>query len=183
MSNAGVLSLSSTVGTGTVTSFSFTDGSGFDGTVTNPTTTPNLSLTTSISSGHVLVAGTLGAITGPTDFEYITSRQTLLVGNVVSNLNVVSSTPYVVASSDYYLSVDSSGGAITIQLPNAAPNTGRIYFIKDATGSAATHAITVTTVGGAVLIDNATSKVINTNYGMIAVIFNDTKYEILGLIS
>lgn len=47
-------------GSGTVTSFSFTDGNGFDGTVTNPTTTPNLSLAITVSG---MLKGVTGAIT------------------------------------------------------------------------------------------------------------------------
>lgn len=49
-------------GGGTVTSFAFTDANGFDGTVTNPTTTPTLSLTTTLTQGSVFFAGASGAI-------------------------------------------------------------------------------------------------------------------------
>jgi hypothetical protein len=60
---SGVLTWAA-AGSGTVTSFAFTDGSGFDGTVTNSTTTPTLALTTTISSGFVVYTTTAGAITG-----------------------------------------------------------------------------------------------------------------------
>ena len=89
----------------------------------------------------------------------------------------VNTSPYVVLSTDEYLSVDSSGGAITIQLPNAA-TLSRIFDIKDRTGSAPTHNITVTTVGGAVNIDGATTFVMNTAYQSISVIGNNTTYEV-----
>jgi len=89
----------------------------------------------------------------------------------------VNTSPYVVLSTDEYLSVDCSGGAITVQLPNAA-TLGQVYIIKDRTGSSATHNITVTTVGGAVNIDGATSFVMNTNYETIQVIGNGTTYEV-----
>jgi hypothetical protein len=52
-----------TAGSGTVTSFAFTDGNGFDGTVTNATTTPTLSLTTTVSNTQVMYSNG-GAITG-----------------------------------------------------------------------------------------------------------------------
>ena len=89
----------------------------------------------------------------------------------------VNSSPYVVLSTDEYLSVDSGGGAIIIQLPDIV-TAGRVYTIKDRTGSAATHNITVTTVGGTVNIDGATTFVINTAYEAINVIGNGSTYEV-----
>ncbi len=89
----------------------------------------------------------------------------------------VNTTPYVVLVTDVYLGVDSSGGAIQINLPNA-PVVGRVIVIKDRTGSAAINAITVTTVGGVVLIDGAITFVMNTNYQSIQVLFDGTTYQI-----
>lgn len=62
MSQAGIVSVSASGG-GTVSSFSFTDANGFDGTVTNPTTTPNLTLATSVGDYQTLYAQA-GALTG-----------------------------------------------------------------------------------------------------------------------
>lgn len=89
----------------------------------------------------------------------------------------VNTSPYVVLATDQFLGVDSSGGAIIIQLPNA-PAVGRVIIIKDSTGSANTNNITVTTVGGAVNIDGATSYVMNTQYTAIQVLFDGTTYQI-----
>ncbi len=89
----------------------------------------------------------------------------------------VNATPYVVLTTDLYLSVDASGGAITVQLPNAA-TLGQFFIIKDRTGSAFTNNITVTTVGGAVNIDVAPTFVMNTNYQSIQVIGNGSTYEV-----
>lgn len=83
---------------------------------------------------------------------------------------------YAALASDYYISV-STALVSTIQLPNA-PATGRIFVIKDRTGSANANNITITTVGGAVLIDGAASQVINVNYGSATLAFNGTSYEI-----
>ena len=93
------------------------------------------------------------------------------------NYTAVNTTPYAVTGTDDYLGVDSSGGAITVELPNA-PSVGRAFIIKDSTGSAFTNNITVTTVGGAVTIDGATSVLFVTNYQSLQVIFNGTSYEI-----
>ena len=54
---------------GTVTSFSFTDGSGFDGTVTNATTTPTLALTTTVGDNRVMYSNS-GGVTGSSLFTY-----------------------------------------------------------------------------------------------------------------
>ena len=83
--------------------------------------------------------------------------------------------PYTVLSSDNFIQVDPSGGTVSILLPNA-PVTGRIYTVKDSTGAAATHNITVTTVGGSVNFDGATSATISANYGKLSYIFNGTAY-------
>lgn len=97
--------------------------------------------------------------------------------NVAFSYTNVNTTPYVVTATDYYLSVDCSGGAITVQLPNA-PTNFRTFVVKDRTGNAGANNITVTTVGGAVNIDGAATFVMNTNFEAIQLIFNGTTYEI-----
>ena len=86
-------------------------------------------------------------------------------------------TPYTVSATDYYISVDVTGGAISILLPNA-PSTGRVFIVKDQVGLAAGSNITVTTVGGVVNIDGATTFVINTAYESAQFIFNNVSYEV-----
>ena len=85
--------------------------------------------------------------------------------------------PYTVLAADYYISADVTAGVISILLPNA-PATGRTFIVKDKVGLAATSNITVTTVGGAVNIDGATTFVMNTAYQSCELIFNGTSYEI-----
>jgi hypothetical protein len=89
----------------------------------------------------------------------------------------VGDSPYTVLAADSYLSVDGVLGPITIRLPNS-PAVGRVYYIKDSQGTASGNNITVTTVGGAVNIDGATSFVMNTNYESINVVFTGTAYEV-----
>jgi hypothetical protein len=89
----------------------------------------------------------------------------------------VNTTPYIVLSTDEYLGVDCSGAPIQINLPNA-PSTGRVFNIKDRTGNANINNITVTTVGGVVNIDGATTYVMNTQYAAINVLFDGTTYQV-----
>ena len=85
--------------------------------------------------------------------------------------------PYTALSTDYYISADVTAGVISIRLPNA-PSSGRVFIVKDKVGLAGTSNITVTTVGGAVTIDGATTYVMNTAYESAEFIFNGTSYEI-----
>lgn len=95
----------------------------------------------------------------------------------ISTVTTVATTPFVVTTSMSFLSVDSSAAPITIQLPNSPP-VGANWTIKDATGSANTNNITVTTVGGVKTIDGVTSYVMNTQFAAINVIYTDPNYEI-----
>ena len=70
-----------------------------------------------------------------------------------------------------------TGGPVTIKLQNA-PGTGQVIKIKDIAGLAATSNITLTTVGGAVLIDGATSVAMNSAYQSTNLIFSSTAYYI-----
>ena len=86
--------------------------------------------------------------------------------------------PYTVLAADEYISVDCSAGAVTLLFPNA-PAAKRTWTVKDRTGNAATHNITITTVGGAVNIDGATSYVMNINYMAVNLLANATPtYEV-----
>lgn len=117
------------------------------------------------SSGNLSASGTVSGVgltsTGPIVFEYVSSAVT----------------PYVVATTDYYISIDSSGGAKQVNLPNA-PTTNRMFVIKDLTGSAGSNHITVTTVGGAVNIDGAFTYLMNIAYQSVQLVFNGTTYEV-----
>lgn len=119
-------------------------------------------------------------ITQPNRMVVISSDDQLtsmpIAGSLIS-ITTVNTTPYVVGTDDYYLSVQTSLSAYTIELPNA-PQTGRSFIIKDANGNAAANNITVTTVGGVVTIDGVTSFVMNTAYQSIQVVFNGSSYEV-----
>lgn len=136
-----------------------------------------LNTSTGVWSGRTFQAGTGITLTnadGSGGNTTISSSGTITI--TVTSVNFAAS-PYTVLSTDQFLSVLSSGGAITIRLPNA-PATGRTYIIKDASGAAATSNITITTVGGVVLIDGATTYVMSSNYQSINVIFTGAAYSV-----
>lgn len=125
-------------------------------------------LNTLTAGSNITIANAPGAIT-------ISSNSGAQVVNYVSVNNAAS--PYNALTTDYYIGADTSGGVVTIRLPNA-PSTGRIFVIKDKSGTSAASAITVTTVGGVVNIDGATTYTINSAYQAISVLFNGTSYEV-----
>ena len=130
-------------------------------------------LTAAPSGGTINIVGS-GTITTSASGSTVTISAT---GTIVLTYTNVNTSPYTVVSTDEYLSVDCSGGAITLKFPNA-PTTGRVYIVKDRTGNAQTNNITITTVGGAVDIDGATSYTMNTQHASIQLLFNGTSYEI-----
>lgn len=99
-------------------------------------------------------------------------------GVLILNYTAVSTSPYVVQTNDEVLGVDTSSISITIRLPDSV-TTGRVYHVKDVTGSAPLRNITITTVSGVVLIDSATSFIINSSFESVQVLFNGTKYIVL----
>jgi hypothetical protein len=147
---------------------------------------------------NVMRLGTTGSSAGEVNKTFVAG----IVGNTVSNANLVTintstgqlgvtpqsdlfnytnvthlASPYTVLSTDDYLSVDCSGGVVTLKFPNA-PTTYETYIVKDRTGSAATSNISLTTVGGSVTIDGQTTYTISSNYASVQLLFNGTSYEV-----
>ncbi len=85
--------------------------------------------------------------------------------------------PYTVLSADEFIGVTVTGGTVEILLPNA-PSTGRVYIVKDNIGLSPISNITVTTVGGTVLIDSEATAVINSSFESLQLLFNGTEYLI-----
>ncbi len=84
-SPSGILSRQN-IPVGTVTNFIFTDGNGFDGTVTLSTSTPTLSLTTSLTTGSVVFIGAGGAITEDNSLFFWNNTSKLLGVGLNSSL-------------------------------------------------------------------------------------------------
>ena len=125
--------------------------------------------------GNYTLTSTAGTITitnsaGNSNFE---------VSTVIKGYTSISSanSPYTVLATDYFISVDTSAGQVTINFPNA-PTLYKTYAIKDRTGNAALNSIFLTTPGGVVTIDTVTSYKMEGNFESNELIFNGTSYEV-----
>jgi len=85
---------------------------------------------------------------------------------------------YTILASDRLVAYTSTSSAFTATLPAAsASNAGQEWTVKDESGGAATHNITVKTSGGTIDgTSGSTGKVISTNYGVLKVYSNGTNY-------
>jgi len=85
--------------------------------------------------------------------------------------------PYTVLATDTYISVDSSGGQVTILFPDNAL-LGEPYVVKDREGTAAANHIVVTSVSGATTFDGFLNIVMDTAFQSLSIIGNGTNYEL-----
>lgn len=92
------------------------------------------------------------------------------------NVRAVTTSGTTLNTTDRHVMVDTSSIAITVTLPAVA--TGRRITIKDKSGAAGTRNITINR-GGTSLIDGATSKTINTNYGVLDLVSDGTNWLII----
>lgn len=86
--------------------------------------------------------------------------------------------PYTAAVTTEFISCDTSGGAITINLPSAGVAQGECWTIKDRTGDANTNNITIQSLVGGKTIDTAPTFVINASFGSVQILYNGTNYEV-----
>lgn len=128
------------------------------------------------------ITGTAGQIT-VTNGSGTGGNPTLALATSLSgiafNYTGTAVSPYDVLSTDFTVGVDCSGGAKIVRLPNA-PTAGSIWVVKDALGACtAVNTITITTVGGAVNIDAATTYVMTLAWASITVQWNGTRYIVI----
>jgi hypothetical protein len=93
--------------------------------------------------------------------EQVSTRPPSLTPTSVTN----ALSPFAPTNDDVLLEVDSSAGAVTINLQDASIRTLPLV-IKDIAGAASTHNITINP-NGANTIDGAADYVINADYGAV----------------
>lgn len=114
--------------------------------------------------------------------QYIRSTtENINIGSGSQNSNTeilivtdVTTTPFTAAVADQFLCVDVVT-PVTIILPVSV--VGKTYTVKDCDGDALTNPITITATGA--LIDGAASASINTNYGSLVFVRNNTGWSII----
>lgn len=134
----------------------------------------NISATENVADAIVINAS--GAASGMS-LDCGTASLTIGTGmkHAVTSVATAAS-PYAVLGTDYFITTDSTGGALTITLP-AVPGTGRKVVVYDGAGQAA--------AGGNITIDgngnniaaagtSAATKLINTAYESYILTFNGT---------
>ena len=100
--------------------------------------------------------------------------QTVLAGGIRHQIyTITTGGSYNVLVGQHYIVVNkSSGSATAVVLPTAS--AGDLYVVKDAKGDAGANNITITTAAGN--IDGSASKVINTNYGVLRLIYDGSNW-------
>jgi hypothetical protein len=86
--------------------------------------------------------------------------------------------PYTASVTTEFISCDTSGGAITINLPSAGVAQGESWIIKDRTGQANVNNITIQSLVGGKTIDTAANYIINASFGSVKILYNGTNYEV-----
>jgi hypothetical protein len=137
--------LSATGSGGTVTSVSVTTANGFAGTVATATTTPAITLTTSIT-GLLYGNGTaISAAVANTDYVPLSTVLT-------------KTADYTITGTDTWIINNKSGSAMTLTFPAASAWTGRSITVKNmqaqAVNSASSNIVPIdsTTAGTAILL-------------------------------
>lgn len=103
-----------------------------------------------------------------------------LAAGAVANISVVSKaaadSPYSAAASDDLILCNATAGAITVNLPAAAANTGRVIKIKKTDSSF--NAVTVDG-DGAETIDAAATRLLSTQYEQLAIVSDGSNWQII----
>ena len=136
-------------GTGTVTSVSVVSANGFAGTVATATTTPAITMSTSISgllygNGTALAATTVSAplaysagtlsITqsGAASNGYLSSTDWNTFNNKQSvSAPVTKTADFTVAATELWLINNKSGSTCTVTLPTASSKSGRVLYFQN----------------------------------------------------
>ncbi len=85
--------------------------------------------------------------------------------------------PYTVTATDYFISVDASGGPVTINLPNA-PVANRQFIVKDRLGQAPVNNITVKSLGGITTVDLQASYIFVDAFESLECLYHTSNYEV-----
>jgi hypothetical protein len=145
---------------------------------------PSVATSFVTDNGTVIPAANIVNINGGDGVEVIANPNGS--NNMVINLTDVANeytnvtfamSPYTVTDTDYFISVDATGGAVTINLPDA-PTANRQFIIKDRLGQSASNNITIKSLTGASTIDQQATYTFVDNYESADYLYNSSNYEV-----
>lgn len=85
--------------------------------------------------------------------------------------------PYTALDTDYFISVDASGGPVIVNLPDN-PGDNKQYVVKDRLGVASTNSITVKSLSGVTTIDTDPTVVFTDDFESLECLYNSGNYEV-----
>jgi hypothetical protein len=85
--------------------------------------------------------------------------------------------PYTVTATDYFISVDATGGPVVINLPDTA-DPHRQFIVKDRLGQSSTNNITIKSLTGASTIDQQALYMFVDNFESLECLYNANNYEV-----
>ncbi len=172
ISNTGTLGESNTTRIGTQGSASGQQNTCYIAGIAGVTTAAPAVVTLNTSTGQ------LSTVLTGADGNVLTSSGGAWVSSTPLPTKYTSTAiSYLATSLDYIIGCTAS--TITITLPTAGLRVGQTFIIKDESGTASAGSpITITVLGGVILIDGATTNLINNSYGSISLYWNGSKYSI-----
>jgi hypothetical protein len=129
-------------------------------------------------ASSVVAHNDLSGIQGgaPDEYYHLTAAQYADIANGAVKSTSTKTANYLLTASDYTIRVDCSSGVITLTLPDAAANTGRIYVIKkvDASGNKA-----VIDANASQTIDGSLTAEIQVQYLALTLQSNGSNWDII----
>tara|TARA_B100000131_G_C18125111_1_gene614390 strand:- start:1034 stop:1786 length:753 start_codon:yes stop_codon:yes gene_type:complete len=127
---------------------------------------------TQINSSQAFTTSSLNVGSNATPSQTLSVVGTSFLSGGVIHRRVAITSDTVVSTSDYYLGVDTSGGAVKLTLPSASAGTsGQTWVFKDEGGSSNQNNITISG-SGSDLIDGQTMVLLQSPYASITLYCN-----------
>ena len=142
---------------------------------------------TNVLADHVIAEGPThsiqfhdpsdGDLTGSLNLTFQNNILSISAGLVLSRRSVNST--ITASATDYYIGVDTSGGALSVRLPNAGGlSSGHTYVVKDEGGASNSNKITIL-ASGSQTIDGENSIVLESSYASVQLYSNgNSKFHI-----
>lgn len=141
---------------------------------TSATAASGAFMATNVDTDVTLVANSDSKVASQKATKTYVDTQVAAGSSILPYTSVSSNT--TLTTTNAVVSVDASGGAVTITLPTAVGNTGHTFSIKKADSSGNT--VTIATTGGQT-IDGSATAVIKVQYVSVLVISNGSNWQVI----